>query len=112
MLKEKKFKAVLHGSSNIIVPTPDLEYREMYKVKEKMKEAIISGVKRVSQVVISKKDRDYVIMTLGTNLKKMLEIKEVSPEKLISNDLHEVASVFGYRNIKNNDQNKTHRLGH
>ena len=34
-------------------------------------------------------------MTFGTNLKKILEIKEVAPEKLVSNDLHEVADVFG-----------------
>ena len=95
MLKEKKFKAVLHGSSNIIVPTPDLEYREMYKVKEKMKEAIISGVKRVSQVVISKKDRDYVVLTSGSNLKDVLEIKGVNKDKIFSNDLHDVKAVFG-----------------
>ena len=34
-------------------------------------------------------------MTLGTNLKKILELKEVNTQRTISNDLHEVADVLG-----------------
>jgi len=36
-----------------------------------------------------------LIITLGTNLKDLLTLKEVDKTKSISNDLHEVASVFG-----------------
>jgi len=45
--------------------------------------------------LIVKKDKDFVIITLGTNLKDMLNLKEVNKNKLFSNDLHEVAGVFG-----------------
>ena len=34
-------------------------------------------------------------MTLGTNLKKISELKEVDTERLISNDFYEVADIFG-----------------
>ena len=34
-------------------------------------------------------------MTLGTNLKKIVELKEVNTTKIISNDFYEMASVFG-----------------
>ena len=34
-------------------------------------------------------------MTLGTNLKDILKYKEVNADKIISNDLYEVANVFG-----------------
>ena len=34
-------------------------------------------------------------MTLGTNLKKIIELKEIDKDKIVSNDLYEVAEVFG-----------------
>src|SRR3989344_1965433 len=80
---------------SITIGASEMNFKEIYQIKEKLKKTIISGVKGIKQILIVKKDRDFVIMTLGTNLKKMLEIKEVAPEKLLSNDLHEVASVFG-----------------
>ena len=82
-------------ADSIVLNASDISFKEIYQLKEKLKKTIISGVKGIKQILIVKKDRDYVIMTLGTNLKKMLEMKEVDTNKLISNDLHEVASVFG-----------------
>ncbi|MBW6442568.1 DNA-directed RNA polymerase subunit A' [Patescibacteria group bacterium] len=70
-------------------------FREMYKVKEKLKKTIVSGIKGIKQVLIVKRDNNFIVTTLGTNLKKLLEMKEVAQEKLFSNDLHEVANVFG-----------------
>jgi len=87
--------AVNEKSDSIVLNASEKEFREIYQLKEKLKKTIVSGVKGVRQVLIVKKDRDYVVMTLGTNLKKMLEMKEVNSEKLLSNDLHEVAGVFG-----------------
>ena len=34
-------------------------------------------------------------MTLGTNLKELVQFKEVDTNKILSNDLHEVAKTFG-----------------
>jgi DNA-directed RNA polymerase subunit A' len=94
-LKDKKFSAVLHGGSKIVVSTPDLEFREMYKIKEKMKSTIIAGVKNVSQVVISKQDRDYVVITSGSNMKDILDVKGVNKDRVTSNDLHDIKEVLG-----------------
>ena len=79
----------------ISINAGEITFRDIYKLKEKLKKTIISEVKGVKQILIVKRENDYVVMTLGTNLKKILEMKEVNPEKLISNDLHEVAAVFG-----------------
>ena len=72
-----------------------MDFKEIYKLKEKLKDTIISGIKGIKQILIVKKDKDYIVMTLGTGLKKLLEMKEIASDRLISNDLHEVASVFG-----------------
>jgi len=70
-------------------------FKEIYKLKEKLKKTVISGIKGIKQILIVKRGEDYVILTLGTNLKKVLEMKEINQQKLISNDIHEVAEVFG-----------------
>jgi DNA-directed RNA polymerase subunit A" len=45
--------------------------------------------------MVIKKEKDFVIITLGTNLKKIVDLKEVDKNKSISNDFHEVTEVFG-----------------
>ncbi|MGD9275552.1 MAG: DNA-directed RNA polymerase subunit A' [Candidatus Pacearchaeota archaeon] len=93
-LSDLGYKSKDKGNS-IMLSVKDATFRDIYKLKEKLKETIISGVKGIEQILIVKKEKDYVIMTLGTNLKKMLERREVDGNRILSNDLHEVAGVFG-----------------
>src|SRR3989344_3604233 len=54
-LNEKGFK--VKGQDNkIIINVPELDFKAIYKLKEKLKETIISGVKGVSQVVVAQRD--------------------------------------------------------
>jgi DNA-directed RNA polymerase subunit A' len=93
-LNDLGFKAKEKGDS-IVLNASEFTFREIYQLKEKLKKTIISGVKGVKQILIVKKDRDYIIMTLGTNIKKIIELKEVDSEKIISNDFYEMAEIFG-----------------
>ncbi len=93
-LNELGFKAK-ESSEGIMLNASEFNFRDIYKLKEKLKETIISGVKKVEQILVVKKGRDFVIMTLGTNLEEILEMKEVCKEKTVSNDLYEMAEVFG-----------------
>ena len=70
-------------------------FKDLYKLKEKLKETIISGVKGVEQILVVKRDNNFVITTLGTNLKEIITMKEVNSYKTISNDFYEVAEIFG-----------------
>ena len=82
-------------TNSIILDAAEQNFREIYKFKEKLKKTIVSGIKGIEQVLIVKKDRDFIVMTLGTNLKKMLDMKEINPNKILSNDIHEVSKTFG-----------------
>lgn len=93
-LKEKKYK-VNSTDSKITISVPDLSFKEIYKMKEKVKEMVVSGVKGVSQVVVSKEGKDFVIYATGSNLKEVFEIKGVNRNKVSSNDIHDVNSVLG-----------------
>ena len=86
---------VKEKEDGITLNAGDMNFKEIYKLKEKLKKTIISGIKDVKQVIIVKRDSNFVIITLGTNLKEIMKFKEVNPEKLISNDLYEVGEVFG-----------------
>jgi len=93
-LNELGFKVENKGNS-IVLNANEYGFKEIYQLKEKLKKSIISGSKGIEQILIVKKGKDFVIMTLGTNLKEMIKLKEIDNKKITSNDLHEVATTFG-----------------
>lgn len=68
---------------------------EIYYKKEKIKKQSIKGIEGIKQVLPVKKNNEIVLVTAGTNLKKVMEVKEVDGERTTTNDLFEVASVLG-----------------
>ncbi len=93
-LKDLGYK-VRERADSIAIDAAELNFREIYQLKEKLKRTIISGIKNVSQILIVKRGKDFVIITLGTNLSEIIKLKEVDAERIVSNDPYEVASVFG-----------------
>ena len=82
-------------NDSIIINVGEESFKDIYHFKEKLKDTVVSGIKGVKQILISKRDNNFVIVTLGTNLKEILPLKEVNQSKTSSNDLHETAEVFG-----------------
>jgi len=93
-LNEKGME-VKQKDNSVFLKTTDLNFKEMYKMKEKLKSTIISGVKDISQVVVAHRGRDFVILTSGSNLKEVIEIKGIDRDRVFTNNVHEVASVLG-----------------
>jgi len=83
------------SGNTIIFDGKDLDFKEIYKLKEKAKDTQISGIKGITQILVVKRDEKYIILTAGTNLEEIIKFKEVDVSKTISNDIHEVAEVFG-----------------
>jgi DNA-directed RNA polymerase subunit A' len=94
VLNDKGFTVKKKGNG-ISLNLEDSLFREIYKTKEKIKEVILSGIKNISQVLVVKRDRDYVILTAGSNLKEIITFKGVNPDKTFTNDIHEISSVLG-----------------
>jgi len=67
----------------------------LYKLKEKIKEVSVSGVKGIKQVLPVKREDEYVILTAGSNLKEILRLEYVDSERTVTNDINEIASVLG-----------------
>ncbi len=93
-LKEKGYPNKIKDNS-IVFWEPKLDFKQLYKLKEKIKSLYISGVKGINQILVVKRENNYVILTSGSNLKDIFEIKGVDTAKTITNDLHEISSVLG-----------------
>ncbi len=93
-LSEKGFEASDKGTK-IVIKTTDLDFKQMYKIKKKLKNTIISGIKNIAQVIVVKKEKDFVVLTAGSNLKDVLEFKGVDITRTSTNNLHEIADVLG-----------------
>jgi DNA-directed RNA polymerase subunit A" len=67
----------------------------LYKLKEKVKDIYVKGVKGITQVLPVKRKDEYMIITSGSNLKKVLELDFVDAERTTTNDVFEIQDVLG-----------------
>lgn len=93
-LEEKGLK-VKSNDTELVVHAGDLDFKAIYKLKEKLKDTIISGVKGIHQVVVATRGKDFIILTAGSNMADVRNIKGVDIERVTSNDIHDVADVLG-----------------
>jgi DNA-directed RNA polymerase subunit A" len=69
---------------------------DIYKLKERMKETVIAGVKGIKQVLPVKRGDEYMIMTAGTNLSEIMQMVDlVDASRTVSNDIYEIEAVLG-----------------
>ena len=95
---EKSLKTTVKEKDGLIViksPDKDESLQQLYKLKEAIKSTYVQGIKGISQVLPVKRGGEFIIITAGTNLKKMLEFDFVDKTRTKSNDVFEMASVFG-----------------
>jgi len=67
----------------------------LYKMKEKLKEIHVAGMKGIKQVLTVKREEEYIILTAGSNLKAVSELEQVDMDRTTSNDIYEIAQTFG-----------------
>ncbi len=68
---------------------------ELYKLKEAVRGVYISGIKSIKQVLPVRRKDEFIIITAGSNLKKVLELDFVDTTRTNTNDVQEVAEVLG-----------------
>jgi len=91
--KEAKIK--IDKNALILKLKDEGSINELYKLKEKIKEIPIAGIKGITQVLPVKRRDEFLIITAGTNLKKILELDFVDTTRTISNDIYEITAVLG-----------------
>lgn len=82
-------------STIIIQSKNDEAMKSLYEIKEKLKVIKIKGIPEISQVLPIKRGTEFVIITAGSNLKKVLGLNFVDKTRTASNDIFEIHSVLG-----------------
>jgi DNA-directed RNA polymerase subunit A" len=99
-IKLKKVKVEGEGTE-LRVASTTLDVKNLHKLKYKLLELHIKGIKGVTQAIISKENDEWVINTLGSNLKKVLKIEGVNPYSTNCNNIFEVMDVLGIEAARN-----------
>jgi len=84
----------------IIINAKELKPRELYVLKENIKKIQISGIKGIKQVFVQKEGEEWVIYTIGSNLKEVMRIPEVDYRKVFTNDIYEIAKILGIEAVR------------
>ena len=109
--KTKGFQMQVQGEEiTFIYSGKPEEIKELYGLKEKLRGIKIKGIKGIKQVLPIKRGENYLILTSGTNLKEILEIKEVDAAKTTSNDIHEILQVLGVEAARQAIINEVYRV--
>lgn len=98
----RKYEAEAEGDTIKVVPKDeDISVRELQKMKNKVMDKHLKGIKGVSQAVLTEEQGEWKIQTLGTNLKKVLKVEGVDPTRTVSGDPREMQKVFGIESCRN-----------
>lgn len=86
------------GEGGLVVKLKGREEKglnDLYKVKEKLRSVYVCGIKGVSQVLPVKRKDEFIIISAGSNMKKILDLDFVDESRTTSNDIYEIQKVLG-----------------
>ncbi|MBN1386219.1 DNA-directed RNA polymerase subunit A'' [Candidatus Woesearchaeota archaeon] len=107
----KEFSVKLDGDIiRIKVKEKEGNLNEIYKIKERLKEIHIKGVKGISQVLPVKRGKEFVIITAGSNLKEVLNIDCVDSQRTTTNDVLEIAKILGIEAARQSVINEVYKV--
>ncbi|XGI83631.1 DNA-directed RNA polymerase subunit A'' [Halorutilales archaeon Cl-col2-1] len=80
-------------------------YRELLQLIEQLREITFKGIEEIDRVVIRKEDvgdrEEYVLYTEGSALKDVIQVEGVDETRTRTNNIHEMADVFGIEAARN-----------
>jgi DNA-directed RNA polymerase subunit A" len=81
--------------SIVIKPGEEISIKALQKLKTKLLDSHIKGVKSVTEVRVMQKEDEWIINTLGSNFAKVLEVQGIDKARTTTNNIHEVLKVLG-----------------
>ncbi|MDH5806571.1 MAG: DNA-directed RNA polymerase subunit A'' [Candidatus Verstraetearchaeota archaeon] len=81
--------------NKIIIRCETLSIDKIKRLREKILDLRLKGVKGIKRVLVQKEGDEYVIYTDGSNLAGVLQVKGIDPYKVYTNNIFEIAEVLG-----------------
>jgi len=93
-VKLRNVKIAVEGDEMVAsYKKPDI--KDIFKLKYRLFETYLKGIKGVTQTVVNKDGNEWVINTLGSDLQKAFKVPGVDPTRTVSNNIFEVQEVLG-----------------
>lgn len=68
---------------------------ELYRIKEKIKNLHVKGVKGITQILPVRKEDEYIIITAGSNMTEVFKLDFVDSSRTTTNNISEIKDVLG-----------------
>lgn len=104
----KNINVEIEGNILKIVPKKEMNLRKLQKLKIKVMDSRLKGIKNVSHLVVKQYNNNWIIDTLGSDLRKVLKINGVDKTRTISNDVNEIKKVLGIEAARNSIIEEAH----
>lgn len=96
----KDFNVKIKGDKIVVTSKTEIDIKSLQKIKEKILNLQVGGITGISNAVV-RKEEDWIINTIGSNLESVLALKEVEDKRTITNNIHETAKVLGVEAARN-----------
>ncbi len=105
IVRLRNTNVALDGDTLTIKPKK-ADLRNLRRLKYSLLETHIKGIRGISQVVVTREETssghlEWVVNTLGSNLKKVFEIDGVDTSRTVCNNIFEVCDVLGIEAARN-----------
>lgn len=75
--------------------------KDLQAIRTKLRERHVKGIRGIKQILVEKDGEEWKITTLGSNFRKVLELKGVDKRRTYTNNIFEVAEVLGIEAARN-----------
>jgi DNA-directed RNA polymerase subunit A" len=100
-LGKKAEVSTKEGKIIVRVKEKEVSLSDLQKIKEDICNIVIEGIPGVTAVIVKKEGDEWILQTVGSNLKEVLKLPEVNEHKTISNNIFEVYEIFGIEAARN-----------
>lgn len=97
----KDVKAKVRTKDIVVHPKEQTDIKSLQKLKEKIIDTTVTGISGITNAVVRKEGEEWLINTIGSNLKEVFAIKEVDETKTVTNDIHETTKILGIEAARN-----------
>lgn len=95
-VKKAKINVNPDNPNEIIIQfTEPLDPTKVEKLREKILNTKIKGIKGINKVIIQRRGDEYVLVCEGSNLSELMEIEGVDYRRIRTNNIREVEEILG-----------------